>query len=115
LEMLRASMADFVDSGMASQAKSSLISIAGRTGSSQYWRHHGNLKVPEVAAWFIGYAPVDVPQYAFAVLVEGGRSAAVTAAPIARQIMEAVAAGLPPPEPQPESAGHFEIVPPTDN
>ena len=73
------------------------------------------MRVPEVAAWFIGYAPADAPKYAFAVLIEGGRSGAVTATPIARQIMEAVAAGLSAPEPQPESAGHFEIVPPSEN
>jgi len=115
LAMLRASMAEFVDSGMARPAKSNVISIAGRTGSSQYWRAQGNVKVAEVAAWFIGYAPADVPRYAFAILVEGGRSGAVTAAPIARRIMEAVAAGLPAPEPQPESDGHFAIVPPSDN
>jgi penicillin-binding protein 2 len=112
--MLRASMAEFEDSGMPRRAKGDLISIAGRSGSSQYWREQGGMKVPEIAAWFIGYAPADAPRFAFAVLIEGGRSGGATAAPIARRIMEAVAAGLPAPESQPESGGHFEIVPPSE-
>jgi penicillin-binding protein 2 len=115
LEMLRASMADSVNAGRGSQAKSSLISIAGRTGSGQSFRKEGEKRVAEVAAWFIGYAPADAPRYAFAILVEGGRSGAATAAPLARRIMESVAAGLPAPEPQPESKGHFEVFPPSDN
>ncbi len=40
-------------------------------------------------AWFIGFAPADHPQIAFAVLVEYGGSGGRTAAPIARQILEA--------------------------
>jgi cell division protein FtsI/penicillin-binding protein 2 len=113
--MLRESMADCVESGMARPAKSEVISIAGRTGSAQYLREQGNGRVTDVAAWFIGYAPADAPRYSFAVLVEGGPSGAVTATPIARRIMEAVAAGLSGPEPQPESDGQFTIALPSDN
>ncbi|RYD74408.1 MAG: hypothetical protein EOP84_19965, partial [Verrucomicrobiaceae bacterium] len=114
LEMLRASMVDAVQRGTGSNAKSSVISIAGRTGTSQYWREENGKRVPELAAWFIGYAPAEAPRYAFAVLVEGGRSGGSAAAPLARRIMEAVAAGLPAPEPQEEIGGYFEMIPPQD-
>ena len=40
-------------------------------------------------AWFIGYAPADHPQIAFAVLVEYGGSGGTAAAPIARDVLEA--------------------------
>jgi penicillin-binding protein 2 len=39
-------------------------------------------------AWFIAYAPADVPRYAVSVLVEHGGFGAETSAPIAREIMK---------------------------
>ena len=38
--------------------------------------------------WFIGFAPADAPQIAFAVLVENGGQGAHSAAPIAVKIIE---------------------------
>jgi penicillin-binding protein 2 len=68
--------------------------MAGKTGTSQVrklirhginqntlpWeeRHH---------AWFVGYAPVQAPQYAAAVIVEHGGGGAATAAPIVRDML----------------------------
>jgi penicillin-binding protein 2 len=40
-------------------------------------------------AWFAGYAPVDAPQIAVAVVVENSGEGSVFAAPICRQVMEA--------------------------
>ena len=40
-------------------------------------------------AWYIGYAPADHPQIAFAVLVEYGGSGGSTAGPIAKKLLEA--------------------------
>ena len=40
-------------------------------------------------AWFIGFAPADRPQIAFAVMVEYGGSGAVAAGPIASALLEA--------------------------
>jgi penicillin-binding protein 2 len=107
-------MKEVVQEGPGSRANSSLISIAGKTGTSQTLRTEEGNKIPEKIAWFVGYAPAEAPRYAFAVLVEGGTSGGATAAPIARHIMEAVAAGLPAPQPQPASDGHFEMTPPGD-
>jgi cell division protein FtsI/penicillin-binding protein 2 len=39
-------------------------------------------------AWFIGFAPVENPQIAFAILVEYGGSGGQAAAYIAREVIE---------------------------
>jgi penicillin-binding protein 2 len=49
-------------------------------------------------AWFAGYAPVEAPQIAVAVVVENSGEGSVFAAPICRQVMEAFFFGPPPPE-----------------
>ncbi|MHA3770757.1 penicillin-binding transpeptidase domain-containing protein [Verrucomicrobiota bacterium sgz303538] len=113
LAMLRDIMANAVNtrSGSAAQARTNLISIAGRTGAAQTQRKLGGNTVAERDAWFVGYAPADSPRYAFAVVVEGS-TAGVTGGvgPIARRIMEAVASGLPAPEPLPEDKGHLRPI-----
>jgi cell division protein FtsI/penicillin-binding protein 2 len=55
--------------------------------------------VEEPHAWFAGYAPVDAPQIAVAVVVENSGEGSVYAAPICRQVMEAFFFGPPPVEP----------------
>jgi len=62
------------------------IPVAGKTGTAETGR--GNI----YTAWFIAFAPADRPQIAVSVVVEdqpGGFGGEV-AAPIARQVMEAV-------------------------
>ncbi len=64
------------------------VRVAGKTGTAQ-----GVAGLPDV--WFIGFAPVDNPQIALAVLVEAGgtvgesASGGSVAAPIAASIIEA--------------------------
>ena len=41
--------------------------VVGKTGTAQW----GSGKNEKVAAWFVGFAPLEKPQYAFAVLYEG--------------------------------------------
>jgi penicillin-binding protein 2 len=50
-------------------------------------------------AWFAGYAPVEAPQIAVAVVVENSGEGSVFAAPLCRQVMEAYLFGPPTPEP----------------
>lgn len=77
------------------------VQMAGKTGSAQVHnvtreqREHGYKS--ENQAWelrpnalFVCYAPYDQPRYAIALVVEHGNAGAAAAAPIARQIMEAV-------------------------
>jgi penicillin-binding protein 2 len=70
------------------------LSVAGKTGTAQVYKHSAGIDADELPkaerdhAWFVGYAPVDDPQIAFAVVVEHGGHGGTSAAPIARQVLE---------------------------
>jgi cell division protein FtsI/penicillin-binding protein 2/cell division protein FtsW (lipid II flippase) len=84
-QLLARSMRAVVTTGTARRAMAgSPVSIAGKTGTAQV--DHG---MPH--AWFTGFAPYDgaSPRLAFAVVVEHGGYGGRSAAPIARQTMEA--------------------------
>ncbi|MEO6848245.1 MAG: penicillin-binding protein 2 [Chthoniobacterales bacterium] len=53
--------------GTAHRAQVKGISVAGKTGTAQW----GPKTKQRTAAWFVGFAPADKPQYAFAALYEG--------------------------------------------
>jgi penicillin-binding protein 2 len=71
--------------------------IAGKTGTAQVYSSDpeegsDESKIPEALrnhALFIGFAPVDHPRIAVAVVVEHGGHGGSTAAPIARAVMDA--------------------------
>jgi peptidoglycan glycosyltransferase len=73
-----------VTSGTGGAAQIPGISVAGKTGTAE------NVPGQPTHAWFIAFAPAQNPQVAVAVLVENGGIGGVTAAPIARQVMQAV-------------------------
>ncbi len=54
-----------------------------------WYRAHGEDGSELSHAWYIGFAPADHPRIAFCVLVEYGGSGGATAAPIARDLLEA--------------------------
>lgn len=56
--------------GTAAQARVPGVEVAGKTGTAQ-WGGNGNRDKQRTAAWFVGFAPSDKPQYAFAALYEG--------------------------------------------
>ncbi|QTA38218.1 peptidoglycan glycosyltransferase [Thermosipho ferrireducens] len=58
------------------------IPIAGKTGTAEV----GGGKPPH--SWFVGFAPVDNPEYAVIVLFENGGSGSEKAAPFARKIFD---------------------------
>ncbi|GHC97717.1 cell division protein FtsI [Nocardiopsis terrae] len=61
------------------------MDVAGKTGTAETGNDLGTHN------WFIGFAPADDPEIAVAVVIEhGGGSGGSLAAPIARQMMEAV-------------------------
>lgn len=61
------------------------MEVAGKTGTAETGGESGTHN------WYIGFAPADDPQVAVAVVIEhGGGSGGELAAPIARQMMEAV-------------------------
>ncbi|MBI5304551.1 MAG: penicillin-binding protein 2 [Chloroflexi bacterium] len=62
--------------------KGSKITVAGKTGTAEVF------KTGEPHSWFAGYAPVDRPRIAIAVIAEHGGEGSKTAAPIFREIVE---------------------------
>ncbi len=65
--------------GTAREARNPAVALAGKTGTAQ-------VIGPEESyndTWFVGYGPVERPQWAIAVLVERGNSGGSTAAPLA--------------------------------
>jgi penicillin-binding protein A len=75
-----------VASGTGTAAQIPGIAVAGKTGTAE------NDPSKPTHAWFISFAPADNPKVAVAVIVENGGIGGQVAAPIARQVMEAVLA-----------------------
>ena len=83
-----------------SKLNSQLIKMAGKTGTvqvvriSEEEREKGIIKNKDREwkkrdhALFVGYAPLEKPKYSICVIVEHGGSGSVTAAPIAKDIIE---------------------------
>ncbi len=96
MKALRAGMTNVVNSGGGTAGRAAVpgFKVVGKTGTAQW----GAGKNEKVAAWFVGFAPLDKPQYAFAVLYEGkardndvhgGTNAAPIAGQVLRQILKA--------------------------
>lgn len=77
---LKEYMTEVVESGTGRAAKIKGIRVAGKTGTAE--NPHG-----EPHAWFIGFAPVEAPKIAIAVIVENGGSGGRVAAPLARELI----------------------------
>lgn len=83
-------MVESVANGVASNARIDGVDVAGKTGTAE------NAVGEPYTLWFTGFAPADDPQVAVAVVVEDGggqglqASSNQIAAPIARQVIEAV-------------------------
>lgn len=85
-------MVNGVENGAASNARIDGVSVAGKTGTAE------NGEDDPYTLWFTGFAPADDPQFAITVLVEDGGGGLgqeggygnLIAAPIAKQVLEAV-------------------------
>ena len=104
---LRSMMTAVVENGTGTGAFASLagrISAAGKTGTADrdvyvydrqgnpldYMDEDGRKRhkmTNSTDSWFVGFAPADNPQIAFAVIVENGGPGAKTAAPIAARLV----------------------------
>ncbi|GAB4574131.1 MAG: hypothetical protein Kow0077_19090 [Anaerolineae bacterium] len=69
--------------GRNSSLGESLVSVCGKTGTSQTG---GETTPPH--AWFAAFAPAEDPEIAIAVIVENSREGSEVAAPIVRRILE---------------------------
>ncbi len=87
---VKAMMVSSVASGAATNARIDGVTVAGKTGTAQ------NGTGQPYTLWFTGFAPADDPQVAVAVVLENGGGLGQAgvgnqlAAPIAKQVMEAV-------------------------
>jgi len=77
-------MESVVSSGTGTAAQIPGVTVAGKTGTAE------NQPGQPTHAWFIAFAPAEHPRVAVAVIVEHGGTGGVAAAPIARQVMQAV-------------------------
>jgi len=93
---LRQAMGQVISSGTARSAAISGLSWGGKTGSTETRRDR------KTHSWFVGFAPLNDPQIAVAVLVEDAGHGGEIAAPIARDVVRAYLQGIP------------EVVLPTD-
>ena len=95
LATLREAMIDVTEDaqGTAHRAQVPGIHVAGKTGTAQW----GPKNKQRTAAWFIGYAPANHPQYAFAAVYEGdpgdnhvhgGSQAAPLVSKVLKQVFE---------------------------
>ncbi|MER3460674.1 MAG: hypothetical protein C4303_05935, partial [candidate division GAL15 bacterium] len=87
LAIMREAMRQAVADGTAAQAQVPGVQVAGKTGSAETARGRPH-------AWFAGYAPASQPRIVVVVLVEHGYRGGVSAAPIARAILERWWTGL---------------------
>ncbi len=91
-------MADVVTSGTAAGVADlglGPVKMAGKTGTAQFASYNGGRGQHGATgpwkgrdhAWFVAFAPADVPKYAMAVICEHGGFGSQGAAPKAREIM----------------------------
>ena len=77
--------------GTGGAAKSTLVDIAGKTGTAQVVGKKTEGTTSSLFndhAWFVAFAPVNKPEITVAVLVEHGGHGGSAAAPVAKQIIE---------------------------
>jgi penicillin-binding protein 2 len=84
METVREGMRRVVAAGTGKRGQIQGVSVAGKTGTAQFWRGD----IPDNHAWFMAFAPYEAPRYAICVLVQGAKSGGGVAAPIAQRILE---------------------------
>ena len=94
LALIRDALADVVEEGTATRAQLGPIHVSGKTGTAQVFKKSVGVDADKQAkderdhAWFIGYAPSEKPEIAFAIVIEHGGHGGTTAAPVARKVLE---------------------------
>lgn len=93
--LVKEALADVVTEGTATRAKSSIVTIAGKTGTAQTTALAKEKKAEQDIpkkfrdhAWFVAFAPVESPKIAVAVLAEHMGHGGSAAAPLAKEVIE---------------------------
>ena len=86
IEKVRQGMHKVVNEGggTAGRARIKDVTVAGKTGTAQFWRSG----VKDNHTWFLTFAPYEAPKYAVCVIVQGAKSGGGVSAPIAAKILE---------------------------
>ena len=96
VETLKKGMGMVVDSGTgtAHQAHVPGVDVGGKTGTAQWGAGNNDKSKSRTAWWFVGCAPLDKPQYAFATVVEGdagdNRHSGATAVPVVGKVLREI-------------------------
>jgi penicillin-binding protein 2 len=93
LKLIREALAGVVTEGTGGRAKSSIVTIGGKTGTAQTaaLRTGPEKDIPKKLrdhAWFVAFAPVEDPKIAVAVLAEHMGHGGSAAAPLAKEVIE---------------------------
>lgn len=86
---MRELLSSVVENGNAKKAKSSLLSLAGKTGTAQSGIYKDGKEI--CRTWFAGFFPSDNPHYIIVVQCENGESGNSDCAPVFREICEGIA------------------------
>jgi penicillin-binding protein 2 len=94
LTTVKKAMVGVVNHGTAAQARVPNVDVAGKTGTAQWGAGNNDKSKSRTAWWFVGFAPMDKPQYAFASLVEGDagdkRHSSETAVPLVGKMLREI-------------------------
>src|ERR1043165_5154861 len=93
LALIREALAGVVKEGTGKRAQSTLVTIAGKTGTAQVaaLRTGPESDIPKKFrdhAWFVAFAPVEAPTIAVAVLGEHLGHGGAASAPLAKELIE---------------------------
>lgn len=86
LQVVRAGMRRSVTDGVARNAATAGVEVAGKTGTAEFGSQLSNGKY-ETHGWFVGFAPYDNPQIAVIVFIQRG-SGGNDASPAASKILD---------------------------
>ena len=89
VEKMRAMLYSVTEKGIATNAKSSILKLAGKTGTAESGVFDGSGQ--EVyRTWFAGFYPADEPRYIVAVMNEDGTGGNADCAPVFKEICEGI-------------------------
>jgi penicillin-binding protein 2 len=80
-DIIREGMRQVCDGGTGALGKVPGIEMGGKTGTAQ--NPHG-----DTHAWYMAFAPYELPEVAIAVIIENGGGGGAVAAPLARKFLE---------------------------
>lgn len=85
---IRGMLKSVVNEGGADNAKSTLVSLSGKTGTAQSGIYKNGREI--CRTWFAGFFPSDNPTYAVAILNENGQGGNTDCAPVFKAICEGI-------------------------